>query len=829
MKACVLGLICSLILSRPLAAQGSDGRVVINLDSGWRYAESRETMPLAVDSSAERVSAALATSATRWEGVTLPHTWNAFDATDEAPGYRRAAGWYRRTLNLDAYPSGRRFVLYFEGANTVADVYVNGSRAGGHVGGYVGFEVDITPFVRHGDNELRVRVDNSDDPDLIPSDRSDFVIYGGLTRDVWLKVLPPVWLRHLEVTTPLMTRNSAQSHLLVEIANPERRRGIYEVTAVLRAPDGSAVARAQTRVAIPGDSTQAVMMDLPVVHSPRLWGPGHPSLYTLVVSLSRGDGRIDEIEERVGFRWYRFEANGPFYLNGERVLLRGTQRHEDFAGLGAALPNERHRRDLEMIREMGANFVRLAHYPQDPEVYRAADSLGLMIWDELPWDRGGVGGDRWRANTRRLLTEQIRQNISHPSIILWSLGNEVSDVVETFNRGDTASLRAFMSELKSIARSLDPTRPSATRKFDAGADIVDVYSPSIWAGWYRGVYRDYEKAILDAHSKFPRLLHMEYGADAHYGRHSENPINGAGLRVEPGYEESVGRPVANIAREGDWSESYQTDLLDWHLMVTERQSWFAGSAQWIFRDFATPLRPENPIPFVNEKGLFTRDGKPKDSYYVYRAYWTTSPKFVYIVSHTWSERSGRAGMPVSVRVYSNCSSVDLSVNGKSQGPKPRVRDDFPGQGLRWDVNLREGRNDVVAVCAGAGDAGVRDSLDFNYTSVVAGRPEQIALTAKQLPNGHLLVEARLLDGNRRQSLGAADRVYFNSQGGGHLMVDLGTPTGSRVIQAANGYAAIEFVPPPAGTPATIIARTQEINGGRLDIVGSSVVPPEVKR
>jgi Beta-galactosidase/beta-glucuronidase len=565
------------------------------------------------------------------------------------------------------------------------------------------------------------------------------------------------------------------------------------------------------------------------VHNPRLWGPGHPSLYTLVVSLSSADGRIDQLEQRVGFRWYRFEANGPFYLNGERVLLRGTQRHEDFAGVGAALPNERHRRDLEMIREMGANFVRLAHYPQDPEVYRAADSLGLMIWDELPWDRGGVGGDRWRANTRRLLTEQIRQNINHPSIILWSLGNEVSDVVETFNRGDTASLRAFMSELKSIARSLDPTRPTATRKFDAGADIVDVYSPSIWAGWYRGVYRDYEKAILDAHSKFPRLLHMEYGADAHYGRHSENPINGAGLRVEPGYEESVGRPVANIAREGDWSESYQTDLLDWHLMVTERQSWFAGSAQWIFRDFATPLRPENPIPFVNEKGLFTRDGKPKDSYYVYRAYWTTSPKFVYIVSHTWSERSGRAGTPVSVRVYSNCSSVDLSVNGKSQGPKPRVRDDFPGQGLRWDVNLSEGRNDVVAVCAGAGDAGVRDSLDFNYTSVVAGRPEQIALTAKQLPNGHLLVEARLLDGNRRQSLGAADRVYFNSQGGGRLMVDLGTPTGSRVIQAANGYAAIEFVPPAAGTPATIIARTQEINGGRLDIVGSSVVPLEVKR
>jgi beta-galactosidase len=809
--------VCLLFLmSGPLGAQGPSVRALIDIDSDWGYTESDATAPQALD-----------TPATRWQSVTLPHTWNALDATDETPGYRRGAGWYRRTLNLDSYHSGRRFVLYFEGANTVADVFVNHARAGGHVGGYVGFEVDITPFIRHGNNDVRVRVDNSDDPDLIPSDRSDFVIFGGLTRDVWLEVLSPVSLAHLEATTPIVTRDSARSHLLVEIANPEKRRGSYTVTASLRAPNGTEVASGQTSVAITGELTRALTMDLPTVRSPLLWGPGHPSLYNLVVSLTSGDGTIDRVEQRVGFRWYRFEPNGPFYLNGERLLLRGTQLHEDFAGLGAAIPNERHRRDLEMISEMGANFVRLAHYPQDPEVYRTADSLGLLVWDELPWDRGGVGGDRWRANTRRLLEEQVRQNISHPSIILWSLGNEVSFIIETFNRGDTASVRGFMRELKSLAHSLDPARPTAVRQIDEVADIVDVYAPSIWAGWYRGVYADYEKALLDAHSKYPRMLHMEYGADGHYGRHSENPINGAGMRLESGYAESVGTPVANIARNGDWSESYQTDLLDWHLMVTEHQAWLAGTAQWIFRDFPTPLRPENPIPYVNQKGLFTRDGKPKDAYYVYRAYWTTSPKFVYIVSHTWTERSGAAGKPVTIRAYSNCASVDLSVNGKSQGAKPRVTSDFPSQGLRWDVSLTEGRNSVVAVCAGA-DASVRDSIDFNYTTAVAGRPSRIVLGTKQLPNGHLLIEARLLDSNGRQSLGAADRLYFNSQGAGRLMVDLGTPTGSSVIQAANGYAAIEFVPPPAGKRAMIVARTQEINGARLDLVGSSVVPAEAK-
>lgn len=798
---------------KPSAAecQNARGRIVTNLDSDWLFTASNESTPRALDQSGPR-----------WERITLPHSWNALDATDPVPGHRRGAGWYRRTLSVDAYPAGRRFVLRFEGANNVADVYVNGSRAGGHVGGYVGFQVEITPFLKRGNNQLEVRVDNSEDIDLIPSDRSDFVIYGGITRDMWLEVLPPVSLARVESTTPMVTRDSARLRVLIEIANPLHARGDYTIATTLRSPDGAVVARSRTSARMGGDSSRALTVSL-AVRNPRLWGPGHPALYKLEVSLSSGDTLVDQLDQSVGFRWYRFEPNGPFYLNGERLLLRGTQRHEDYAGLGPALPNARHRSDMEMIRDMGANFVRLAHYPQDPEVYRAADSLGLLVWDELPWDRGGLGGTRWRDNTRRLLAEQIRQNISHPSIILWSLGNEVGDLVESFHVGDTDSLRAFMGELRALTHSLDPTRLTATRKFNAGADVVDVYSPSIWAGWYGGVYRNYEKGLLDAHGKYPRLLHMEYGADAHYGRHSEKPISGEGLRLDPRTDEAVGVPVANIARDGDWSESYQTDLLDWYLMVTERQPWLAGSAQWIFRDFATPLRPENPIPYVNEKGLFTRDGKPKDSYYVFRSYWTTSPRFVYILSHTWKQRSGPPGKPVTVRVYSNCSSVDLSVNGKSQGIKRRVRDDFPSQGLRWQAGLEEGTNRVVARCAGAGESATRDSLDAGFTSVVAGAPRSIALTALNLPNGHLLVEARLLDSQGRQSIESSDRIYFSSEGGGELVADRGTPTGSSVIEAANGYAAIEFVPPPAGIRATIVARTQQINGARVDLLGSRVV------
>lgn len=789
------------------AAQQADGRTTTNINAGWEYLERSYEDPRALDT----------VSAGAWQRVDLPHTWNALDATDVVPGYRREASWYRRTLEIAAARPARH-VVRFEGANTVAEVFINGERAGGHVGGYVGFDVDITPFVRVGANELLVRVDNGENLDLIPSHRGDFTIYGGLTRDAWLSVLPPAGLTRIEVRTPEVSKSRARATISVELANASGASGRYLLEATLSDPRGRIVSRRSRGITLTANAAPEVL-DLPAIRSPMLWSPASPSLYRVTVTLSDDGGIVDRVEERTGFRWFRFAENGPFYLNDERLLLRGTHRHEEHAGLGAAVPNSRHRRDLELAKEMGANFIRLAHYPQDPEVYRTADSLGLLVWDELPWDRGGLGGPAWQANTKRLLREQIRQNINHPSIILWSLGNEVYDLVEEPNSGNTGALRGFLAELKAIAHELDPSRPTSMRKFDAGADVVDVYSPSIWAGWYRGVYRGYESAIADARAKFPRFFHMEYGADAHVGRHTWTPIDTLGPRASRGYEEAVGQPVENIARDGDWSESYQTDLMDWHLMVSERQDSLTGNAQWVFKDFATPLRPENPIPYVNQKGLLTRDGTPKDAYYVYKSYWTTSPKFAYIVSRTWTERSGPKGTPRSVRVYSNCTSVELSANGKPLGAKRRVRDDFPAQGLRWDVAFVEGSNALVARCTGTGEQPVRDSLGVRYTFETAGRAEQISVTTSPLANGRLLVEAVLVDGKGRRVLSAHDRVYFYHHGDGELLADLGTPTGSRVIEAANGRAAIELVAPRAGERAVIVVRTQVLNGTRLIIDG----------
>ncbi|HVX40294.1 MAG TPA: glycoside hydrolase family 2 TIM barrel-domain containing protein [Gemmatimonadaceae bacterium] len=812
---CVNVLAAAILLAAATAAPGQTVvRTDTNIDAGWLYLER----PLATAADLDTVAPSA------WQHISLPHTWNRFDPVDPVPGYRRDASWYRRTLDLRHAPANARYLLHFEDANTVADIYVNGRRAGGHVGGYVGFDVDITPFVRRdGRDRIDVRVDNTDDPDLIPSDKSDFIIYGGLTRDVWLSIRPNVSIAHVGITTPAVSRDSATTTVVTDLANPRHEHGTGTLVVSLVDPHGRVVARDSGHVAL--DAGAPDTLRLPTIRNPSLWSPASPSLYHVDVSLRRNGAELDRTRETIGYRFFTFASNGPFYLNGERLLIRGTHIHEEAAGYGAAMPNAMYRHDMELIKSMGANFVRLAHYPHDPEFYRAADSLGLMLWDELPWDRAGLGGARWQATTRRLLVEQIRQNENHPSIIMWSLGNEVGDVIDPANSGDKQAIAAFMSQLDTIAHTLDPYRPTATRKFDPGAAVVDVYSPSIWVGWYSAVYEDYEKALASVHAKFPRMFHAEYGADALYGRHTEHPITGKGLQIDTGFAEQVGKKVANIARQGDWSESYQTDLMEWHLQVAERTPWLTGNAQWAFRDFATPLRPDNPIPYVNQKGLFTRDGTPKDAYYLYKAYWTDSPKFVYIVSHTWTERAGPPGVAREVRVFSNCAKVDLSLNGTSQGERTRDRTSFPAQGLRWDVLFADGANHLEARCAGE-DAPMRDTLTVHYTHAQAGKADHIAMRSRLLSSGHVLVEATIVDAKGQRVLSASDRVYFGLNGDGRLLADLGTPTGSSIIEAANGRAAIE-VEVPRGGHATIIARTQDINGSRLtvDAGGHSVSIP----
>ena len=773
-----------------------------NLNPGWDYLEQPFATPAELPPDAD------------WSTVDLPHTWNQWDAVDNTPGYRRDASWYRKTITIPNRGAAR-YQLYFEGANISTQVYVDGRLAGRHVGGYVGFRVDLTDLVTPGgEHEIAVRVDNAYDPDIIPSQKADFFIYGGLTRDVWLEVVPETYLAEVHVSTPGVSKEVARTQVQGYLSRRGGPTATYTIKAAIYTPGGERITVLDTQVESAEDSIgyQLVLHD---VRQPQLWSPDTPELYTMSVRLFEEGRLIDSTAVRYGYRFYEFTANGPFRLNGERLLIRGTHRHEEHAGLGAAMPDSLHRRDIELIKEMGGNFVRLGHYPQDPEVYRACDELGLIVWDELPWCRGGKGGAEWEANTERLLVEQIDQNYNHPSIFFWSLGNEPYWLPDFPGGDDPVELNDYLQRLNQTAHRQDPYRLTALRKYYDGAGIPDVFSPSIWSGWYAGVYGNYATALADSRPKYPRFLHMEYGGSSHVGRHTETPVTGEGTIDPDDWSETVSQVDAkNVARAGDWSENYIVDLFDWHLRVSETTDWFAGNAQWALKDFGTPLRPENAIPYLNQKGLVDRDGKPKDAYYVYKSYWAEEP-FAYIESHSWTKRSGPEGKSREVSVFSNADEVEFFHGDRSLGRKTKDIQSFPASGLHWPVDFREGANLLTAVAYRSDAEVARDTLTVDYTFERAGTPTEIVLTARPLGNGHQLIEAIMQDAEGRRVLDYEGRVYFDHDGAGELLIDWGTPTRSRVIEMANGRAAIELVPAPGR--AVIEARNQDFKGSYLEL------------
>ncbi|GGD27609.1 glycoside hydrolase family 2 protein [Hyunsoonleella pacifica] len=745
-----------------------------------------------------------------WQEVNLPHSWNALDATDVAPGYRRSASWYKKDLDISKVMDNQSYYLHFEGVNIESEVYVNGTKVGGHTGGYIGFSVDITNTIVSGKNEVLVRVDNSYNPEVIPSQKSDFFIFGGITRDVWLETLPSVYLSNLKITTPKVTKDRAEIIATATINGSEISN--LKIKASLIDSNEQVVTSSQFEIL-----EHQVEIEFNNIENPKLWHTDSPNLYTLKLELIEDEVIKDEVSEPIGFRWFEFKDHGAFYLNGERLLLRGTHRHEEHAGVGAAMSNEQHRADMELIKDMGANFVRLAHYPQDPEVYKACDELGLLVWDELPWCRGGVGNDTWKVNTKTMLEEIITQNFNHPSVILWSLGNEIYWLPDFENGDNRQEINTFLTELNDLAHKLDPSRKTAIRKYYEGAHIVDVFSPSIWSGWYSGSYKSYQKAIDQYKAEYPHFLHAEYGGSSHLGRHTENPITGEGKIQSDGWEEAIVQTdVANIAQIGDWSENYIVDLFDWHLRISENDSTFVGNVQWAFKDFGTPLRPENAIPYMNQKGLVDRTGKPKDAFYVFKSYWSEEP-FTYIESHTWTERQGPKGKPRAISVYSNCSSVELFLNGKSLGTKKRNTKDFPAAGLNWDVNFKEGENTLTAIAITKDGNKVSDELKLNYRFDKNGKARSLKLKHKKLENGNYLVTATAIDDKGLRCLDYEERVYFQCLNGGEAIISQGTPTGSEVIEMANGEASIEVKRFSDDEQLQVMVLNQSFKGTYLDI------------
>ncbi len=713
-----------------------------------------------------------------WNQVTLPHCYNALDAVDPDVNYYEGPVWYRTRIAVENPYADGRTLLHFEGAGQRTEVWIYTTQVAEHVGGYDEWNVDITDAVAEflaspdaarfeGRVPLSIRCDNTRDTETIPSDLSDFNIYGGIYRYLNLVYTPAVAISGLHTDASVDSKGK-QGRVVI---TPEYERITDDANITLRVLDPAG--KEVFRHASAAEKTHTIEFSL---DKPALWSPSQPALYTAEMTLTSPSGTM-QASERFGFRHFEFVEHGPFMLNGERLLLRGTHRHEDHAGVGAAMDEETIVREMEMIKSMGVNFIRLGHYQQSRIVLRDCDRLGILVWEEIPWCRGGLGGEQYKAQARRMLNNMITQHRNHPSVILWGMGNE-NDWPNDFQTFDREAVRAFMIELHNLSHELDPTRLTAIRRCDFCKDVVDVYSPSIWAGWYSSdSYKDYKRLTENAFNNVERFLHVEWGGDSHAGRHSEDPL---------AWQRNGGRAPA----VGDWSESYVCDLIDWHLKEQLTMPWLTGTAYWPFKDFSTPLRPENPVPYVNQKGVVERDLTPKESFYVFQSYWVTEP-MVHIYGHSWPVRWGGEGEARTVKVYSNCDEVELFVNGVSQGRRKRNPADFPAAGLRWDVTFKADENDVRAI-GFSGREKVEDQIVLRYETRSWSIPAAIETTVTDNGDGTVFVDVQLVDSAGVPCLDSRAWIYFEKAGDGKLLDDLGTATGSRKVQAANGRARIKI-------------------------------------
>jgi len=666
-----------------------------------------------------------------WTTVSLPHTWNATDPFDDTESYMRGIGWYRKSLTIPDTLKDKKIYLHFEGANQVADIYVNGAFAGSHKGGYTAFTIDVSRFIRFNQtNLIAVKVDNSHS-NVIPPLSVGYCLYGGIYRDVWLLTTDSVhfgMLNHgssgIFISTPDVSVETATVSVRGYVVNETSENVGVEVVQVISDADGNEVARSKNSKAMPPRDHFNFTSELMIVDNPNLWSPEDPVLYSVKSLVIIDDKVVDEVVSPLGFRWFEFDPRNGFSLNGEKYRLKGTNRHQDVQGLGSALPNSQHISDLKMIKEMGANFVRLAHYPQDPVVLETADRIGLMVWEEIPVVNYVNRSDEFIKNAQMMLKEMIRQHYNHPSIIIWGSCNEIFLWNESGSRASKIEdveylewTHDFVAMLDSTIHLEDPGRYSTlaihgSPDYDKAkiTSIPDVVSINLYDGWYNGEFHGFGKTLDKRHELYPEqaLFISEYGAG------SDSRING----VDP----------QRFDFTGNWARMFHESYLQ---QINER-SWLTGSAVWNQFDFSQP-HTGGSIQHLNQKGLQTWDRKKKDAYYLYNANWSTDP-VLYIASREWTNRNGFTrrdktyikSLPKiqEVEVYSNAEKVELFQNGKSLGTK---RTNNIGK-LSWETVLTEGENRFLAKGKKSG-AMLEDflTLDFKTHSADLQPGEQLCI------------------------------------------------------------------------------------------------------
>lgn len=614
--------------------------------------------------------------------VDLPHTWNAQDALSGKIDYKRGIGNYEKNLFIRPEWKGKRLFIRFEGVNNIADVFINRRHIGEHRGGYGAFIFEITGKVEYGkENSILVRVNNGEQLDIMPL-VGDFNFYGGIYRDVHLLITDETCISPLDYASPgvrliqdSVSHRYAKVRAIVDLSNGSS--GNQEVELNVRLLDGQRVVKEGTKnVNLSGNEVMQQELTFEI-DQPHLWnGRQDPFLYQAEVTLFRNGQMVDRVTQPLGLRFYRIDPDKGFFLNGKHLPLQGVCRHQDRSEVGNALRPQHHEEDVALMLEMGVNAVRLAHYPQATYFYDLMDKNGIIVWAEIPFvgpggynDKGFVDLPAFRANGKEQLKELIRQHYNHPSICVWGLFNELTEL------GDNPV--EYIKKLNVLAHQEDTTRPTTSASNQMGDlnFITDAIAWNRYDGWYGGTPADLGKWLDRMHKDHPEICIAisEYGAGASI-YHQQDSL------------------VKTVPTSWWHPENWQTyyHIENWKTISSRPYVW--GSFVWNMFDFGAAHRTEGDRPGINDKGLVTFDRKVrKDAFYFYKANWNREEPMLYLTGKRNTVRTQRLQ---TITAFTNLSGAELFVNGKSYGKA--IPDSYAI--LEWkNVELEPGENEIKVV------------------------------------------------------------------------------------------------------------------------------------
>ena len=614
--------------------------------------------------------------------VDLPHTWNAQDALSGKIDYKRGIGNYEKNLFIRPEWKGKRLFIRFEGVNNIADVFINRRHIGEHRGGYGAFIFEITGKVEYGkENSILVRVNNGEQLDIMPL-VGDFNFYGGIYRDVHLLITDETCISPLDYASPgvrliqdSVSHRYAKVRAIVDLSNGSS--GNQEVELNVRLLDGQRVVKEGTKnVNLSGNEVMQQELTFEI-DQPHLWnGRQDPFLYQAEVTLFRNGQMVDRVTQPLGLRFYRIDPDKGFFLNGKHLPLQGVCRHQDRSEVGNALRPQHHEEDVALMLEMGVNAVRLAHYPQATYFYDLMDKNGIIVWAEIPFvgpggynDKGFVDLPAFRANGKEQLKELIRQHYNHPSICVWGLFNELTEL------GDNPV--EYIKELNVLAHQEDTTRPTTSASNQMGDlnFITDAIAWNRYDGWYGGTPADLGKWLDRMHKDHPEICIAisEYGAGASI-YHQQDSL------------------VKTVPTSWWHPENWQTyyHIENWKTISSRPYVW--GSFVWNMFDFGAAHRTEGDRPGINDKGLVTFDRKVrKDAFYFYKANWNREEPMLYLTGKRNTVRTQRLQ---TIIAFTNQAGAELFVNGKSYGKT--TPDSYAI--LEWkNVELEPDENEIKVV------------------------------------------------------------------------------------------------------------------------------------